>query len=81
MDNDNLDQKDKPYIFKNLIEASTGKNLGETVEFDSAAPFSSHAAGELNQMSFDEVGARAKLFGARFRKMSKLCQSKICQEA
>ena len=75
----NQEQNDsvEGYVFKNLIEAPTGKNPGGSVEFDSAAPFSSqNAAGEIKPMSFDDAGARGKAFGARFKKMSVLCGNK-----
>jgi hypothetical protein len=65
------DTTQEVYVFENLIEASTQRNLGEKVEFEAAIPSAhSNALGVVRQMSFEEVGSRAREFGVRFKSMA-----------
>lgn len=70
------DTAEEGYVFKNLIEASTQQNLGETIEFKAATSSSNrNAAGVVCSMTFDEAGERARQFGARFKAMSDACNT------
>lgn len=61
--------KPRVILFDNLIEANgRADTFGKTLEMSAAGPFAaSNATGTICHQNYEEVAARARAFGARFK--------------